>query len=98
MSGLLRGATLICVLGIWGAVGCSGDPESGGDGDGDTVQPRTGGTAGDGDVNGTGGRGRLPTLDPCFGELVYCLQGCADLTSSNDNCGNCGTRCDDDEM
>lgn len=95
MGGLLRGLTLVCVLGTWGAVGCSDGPESGGDGD---SARRTGGTAGDGDVNATGGSGRIPTLDPCFGELVYCLAGCVDLTSDDTNCGNCEKKCAADEM
>jgi hypothetical protein len=97
MSGLLRCFTLICVLVTWSAVGCSGKTETGGDGDGD-ASGRTGGTSGDGDAMGTGGSHRLPPLDPCFGDLVYCLEGCVDLTSSSTNCGNCGKKCGQDEM
>lgn len=69
------------------AVGCSDDSKSGG-GDGDHagsggLAASTGGTTqGDGDF-----------LDPCFGALVFCDNGCADLTSDELNCGDCGERC-----
>lgn len=77
------------VIVLVSAVGCSDDSDNGGgDGDGDPLGAggfvtNSGGTStGDGDA-----------LDPCFGALVYCSRGCADLTSDEENCGNCGESC-----
>lgn len=75
------------------AIGCSDDSE-GGDGDGDGGSTATGGF-----VTNTGGSGSGDgdVTDPCFGALVYCSNGCADLTSDEQNCGVCGERCDSGE-
>jgi hypothetical protein len=86
------GAVLLVFLAS--AIGCSDDSENDpGDGDGDS--PGTGGfvtttggsSSGDGDV-----------LDPCFGALVYCDNGCVDLTADHANCGACGERCASDQV
>lgn len=101
MSSYSRHLWLGAIIGLYGAVGCSGDDDgddANGDGDGDTSNRASGGAVIIGGENyGSGGVPDTP-LDPCFGDLTYCATGCSDLTTDPLNCGDCGNKCEANEM
>ncbi len=70
-----------------GDAGDGGDGGDGGEGEGE------GGDDGPGDTGGGGGEGEGEVDPGCAEALTACGEGCVDLTSDHEHCGECFQRC-----